>query len=57
MWITEGMQHGLPVIDFIGMFLHVLGFFSRLLTTEGFSLITPLQLECGVLAWGFLRQH
>ena len=47
----------LPVIDFIGMFLHVLGFCSRLLTTERFSLITPLQWECGVWPSGFLRQH
>jgi hypothetical protein len=42
---------GLPVIDFIGMFLHALGFFSRLPTTEGLCLITPLQQgwwECGV---------
>lgn len=41
---------GLPVIDFIGMFLHVLGFFSRLPTTEGLCLITLAAMMVGV--WG-----
>jgi hypothetical protein len=43
----------LPVIDFIGMFLHVLGFFSRLLTTEGIQFDNTLAVGVWGLAVGF----
>jgi hypothetical protein len=45
----------LPVIDSIGMFLHVLGFFSRLLTTEGIQFDNTLAVGVWGLAVGFLE--
>jgi hypothetical protein len=56
MWITESLQYPAGH-ELIGMHLHVLGFFSRLPTTEAFSLIIPCSDEMWGLAAGFLRQN